>query len=181
MINPVLSSTFLLTLLLTVGLFFFIRASVKARLKTAKLLSKETGDALLSQLEQYFTQRAYQIVAIDATQNQVTLSGMVRPSLFLAIFLTLLAAIGMLCLALVLAMVFPQPSESWLGLILLSPLAGAFYWKKSGRQEQVSFKVEPASNPETVSNCLLTITAHRDELTELQRALPFKKLEEEPS
>ncbi|MEQ8754914.1 MAG: cofactor assembly of complex C subunit B, partial [Coleofasciculus sp. G1-WW12-02] len=41
MSTPILSSTFLLTLLLAVGLFFFIRASVKDRTQKVQLIAQE--------------------------------------------------------------------------------------------------------------------------------------------
>ncbi|NEQ63648.1 MAG: cofactor assembly of complex C subunit B, partial [Moorea sp. SIO4A1] len=101
--TTILASTLWLTLLLAVGLFFFIRASVKDRIQQVKLASPETEESLLNQLKQYFYQRAYQVAAVDAATNQVTFQGIVRPSWFLAIFLTVLAACGILCLSLVLS------------------------------------------------------------------------------
>ncbi len=172
MTQPVIASTLLLTVLLMIGLFFFIRASVKDRTQEARLLSDQSEESLLSQLRFYFGQRSYRVAAIDATQNQVTFEGVVRPSVFLAVFLSLLAAIGVLCLVLVLSIVLPGWSNFWFGLLLLSPLAGVFYWKGAERVEQVSLKVEPSSGAE--SHSVITVRAHRDELEELQRSLELK-------
>jgi hypothetical protein len=172
-----LSSTFMLTLLLSVGLFFFIRASVKDRTQEVKLVSAQTEASLLTQLQQYLTQRAYRVTAIDAAQSQVTFEGFVRPSVFLAIFLTLLAASGILCLALVLSILLPQLAGTSLLLLLLSPLAGIFYWQRAGRPEQVSLKIEPTANPSAVDQSLVTVKAHRDELASLQRALNLQRCE----
>ncbi|MBD2041076.1 cofactor assembly of complex C subunit B [Microcoleus sp. FACHB-672] len=171
---PILSSTFLLTLLLAVGLFFFIRASVKDRTEEVKLFSEQAEDSLLSELRQYFSQRAYRVAAVDAAQNQVTFEGYVRPSWFLAIFLTLLAAVGILCLALILSVVFPQIGRVFLGLLLLAPASGYFYWQKAGRTEKVSVKVETAAGVEPGMQSAIAIKAHRDEIAEMQRALPLK-------
>lgn len=169
--QTVIVSTLLLTILLMIGLFFFIRASVKDRTEEVRLVSDQPEASLLSQLQQYFGQRSYRVAAIDATQNQVTFEGVVRPSVFLAIFLTLLASIGMLCFALVLSMVLPDGSNYWLGLMLLSPLAGVFYWKGANRLEQVSLKVE---TPSDVAQSVITVRAHRDEVAEMQRLLGLK-------
>ncbi len=171
--QTVITSTLLLTVLLMIGLFFFIRASVKDRTEQVRLLSEQPEESLLSQLRQYFGQRAYRVSAIDATNNQVTFEGFVRPSVFLAVLLTLLASIGLLCLVLVLSMVLPDESSFWFGLILLSPLAGVFYWKGAGRVEQVSLRVEPSADDKSV----ITVKAHRDELAELQRILELKPSE----
>ena len=170
----VLPSTFVLTLLLSVGLLFFIRASVKERIEVVKLASEHSEVALLDQLQTYFTQRAYRLVATNAAQLQVTFEGFVRPSLLLATFLTLLAAIGFLCLALMLSILFPAFSKALLGLTLLAPIAGLFYWRRAARPEKVVLQVEEESDREQETGSVITVTAHRDELAALQRHLSLK-------
>jgi hypothetical protein len=39
-------------------------------------------------------------------------------------------------------MLFPDFGQFFLGIILFSPLSGLLYWKKSGRLEKVSLKME---------------------------------------
>jgi hypothetical protein len=170
--NSVLISTFFLTMLMGIGLLFFIRASVKDRTEVAKLVSDLSEDSLLPKLRQYFTDRAYQVDAVDASKNSVTLSGNVRPSVFLAIFLSFLAGVGALCLGLVLAVAVPTVPYAWAVMLVVAPLAGWFYWQKAGRREQVSFALE---SRETAGS-ILTVTAHRDEVAELQRSLDLKAL-----
>ncbi|HYX15715.1 MAG TPA: cofactor assembly of complex C subunit B [Nostoc sp.] len=174
--SAILPSTFLLTLLLSVGLFFFIRASTKDRIETAQLVSEQDEAALMSQLKEYFSSRSYRVAEVDREQNKVTFEGNVRPSWFLAIFLTLLAATGIVCLSLVVFLLFPNLSTFVLPLVLLSPLTGLFYWKKSGRLEKVSLKVETTQSEQT-SSSKITVIAHRDELGELQRTLQLKTAE----
>lgn len=167
-----LPSTLLLTFLLSVGLFFFIRASTKDRTETEKLVCEQDEATLMPQLKEYFQTRSYRVAAVDRKQNQVTFEGFVQPSWFLAVFLTLLAAAGLLCLSLVLSLLFPKLSTIFLGLVLLSPLSGVFYWKKAGKLEKVSLKVEATQAEQHPSK--ITVTAHRDELSELRRALGLK-------
>lgn len=177
---PVLSSTALLTVLLAIGLFFFIRASTKDRIEVARLVGDRPEEDLLEAIQQYFTQRAYRIAAVDAAQNQVTYEGLVRASPFLAIFLSVLAAVGLLCLSLVLSFLVPTVGNLFLGLVLLAPLAGVFYWKRSTRPEQVSLQIAdlaPDATPE-VRGPLLVVTGHRDELAEFQQALRLMPLSE---
>ncbi|MBW4648491.1 MAG: cofactor assembly of complex C subunit B [Kastovskya adunca ATA6-11-RM4] len=174
MSTPVLSSTFLLTLLLAIGLFFFIRASVKDRTQQVKLVAATSEDSLLTQLGQYMQARSYKVATVDAEQHQVTFQGIVRPSLFLATLLTVLAICGTLCLSLVLSQLYPAFSNAFLGLVLLAPLAGVYYWKKAERPEQVFLQVEEITNEKTGIQSIVTVTAHRDELLELQRALSLK-------
>ena len=179
MTNTILSSTFLLTLLLFVGLVFFIRASTKDRTQTVQLLSEQEEACLLEQLRDYFEQRTYRVTAIDPDNHQITLAGFVRPSVFLAVFLSILAAIGIFCIALVLSLLFQNQTPVWAGLALFCPLAGVFYWRKSGREEQVSFQIEPLPASTMTQKSLLTVIAHRDELANLQRTLSLKKREVE--
>ncbi|MUL38524.1 hypothetical protein BWI75_19890 [Gloeocapsopsis sp. AAB1 = 1H9] len=173
-----LASTLVLTLLLAVGLFFFIRASVKDRTQEVTLVFEQEEASMLEQLQQYFAHRSYRVASIDSARNQVTYEGFVKPSIFLAVFLTLLAAIGILCLALVWSLLFPGLSSIFLVLVLLSPMAGIFYWKKAGRPEQVLLKLpeQPNKLPRELQN-QITVVAHRDELIELQRSLKLKTSE----
>jgi len=173
---PVLPSTVFLTFLLAVGLFFFIRASTKDRIEVVRLRAEGEQRSVLESLQNYFSQRSYRIASVNAADNQVIYEGTVRPSWFLAIFLSLLAAVGFLCLALVLAFLFPSVSSGLPFLSLLAPAAGWFYWKGAGRQEQVLLQVESLSTEESIPINVLTVTAHRDELAELQRALDLKPM-----
>lgn len=172
----ILPSTLLLTLLMLIGQFFFIRAATKDRTETARLISDEDEAILLPKLKEYFRCRSYQVTSVDAERNQVSFEGLVRPSLFLAAFLTLLGTVGTLCLALVLSMVIAIPKYSFLGLVLFSPLIGLFYWQKAKRLEKVLLKVE-SSDSEIRSSSKITVIAHRDEVIELQRALRLRLCE----
>ena len=171
MADSVLPSTLLLTLLMLVGLVFFIRASVKARIQVVKLTLPQSESIVVEALQNYFTGRAYHTSAIDPVQKQITFEGNVRPSLGMAFFLSGLAAIGLLCLSLVLSMLWPTLTLALLALVLFSPLAGVFYWRKAGRVETVLLKVEPEEPGSDRDRSTLTVTAHRDELAELQRFL----------
>jgi Cofactor assembly of complex C subunit B len=176
---PVLSSTVLLTALMVIGMFFFIRASTKDRIEVVRLITPLPEESLREKIQQYFSQRAYRIASVDANQSLVTFEGNVRPSLFLAVFLTLLAAIGSFCAALMLAYLFPSGARFFPALAIVAPVAGIFYWKKSGRQEQVALKVEALVAEGMPQQSLLTVTAHRDELAELKREMGFQEFEPE--
>jgi hypothetical protein len=169
-VETVTYSTLFLTLLLMVGLFFFIRASTKDRIETLILQPETAPEIALQTLTTYFEERAYRLQSVDAEQSAVIFNGQVRPSWFLAGFLTFLAAVGCLCFALVLASLFPQWGLAFGGLVLLAPVAGWFYWKRAGREEQVRLQIASAVNPESSRLETLVITAHRDELIALQQA-----------
>ena len=176
--TPILSSTFLLTCLLLVGLIFFIRASFKDRTREVQFAANIPENNLLPEIKKYFFQRAYKVKSLDPNQEKVTLEGFVQPSWFLAIFLSVLAGLGLLCISLVLFLFFSEFSYRSLFFILpiLSPLAGIFYWKKAGRLEEVSVKLETPPTSETPKS-LITVQAHRDELIQLQKALSLKRQE----
>lgn len=175
--SAVLSSTAFLTVLLGIGLMFFIRASTKDRIEVVQLVTNESEDSILERLRNYFLGRAYRVISIDTEENQVTFEGVVRPSYFLAIFLTLLAGVGILCLALVLALSFPAGARVFPFLVLLAPGAGLFYWKRSARPEQVALQIDTRQTDSFQSQRVLTVTAHRDELAELQRSLQLSVLD----
>lgn len=165
-------STFILTILLMIGLFFFIRGSIKDRTEVVTLQCQDTEDNVLSYLRDYFTNRSYQVKAIDTDKNKVTLEGMVSPSVFLAVFLSFLAGCGLFCFALVLSMLFETESTTFLALLIFSPLAAWFYWQGASRVEQVAFRLD--SNAQESQDTIITIQAHRDELIQLQNVFPFQ-------
>ncbi|NEO85056.1 MAG: cofactor assembly of complex C subunit B [Spirulina sp. SIO3F2] len=162
---PVLSSTFFLTLLMFVGLWFFIRASVKERIEQMELTSDRTPEQIYQAVVQYFERRAYQVSALEPGQNAATLEGFVRPSLFLAFFLSFLAACGLFCLGLVLAYLLPALGGWTLLVMAIAPGAGVFYWRKAGRVEQVQIKVMPQAEQANQ----LWVQGHRDELAQLRQ------------
>ena len=172
--NTALISSFILTFLSSIGLIFFIKASVKPRTKNLKLIAEQEAELLLKQLKEYFSERAYRIIDVNAAKNQLTFEGIVRPSWFLAFFLTLLAALGALCFGLAISMLVPESSKYLLWLVLVSPLAGIFYWQKSKRPEKVELKLEGILTEGSQTKSLLSITGHRDELAALQTALSLK-------
>jgi Cofactor assembly of complex C subunit B len=173
MVDSVVGSTLLLTLLLVVGLLFFIRASVKDRTQVVRLSSVQSDEWLLTQLKQYFADRAYQVTSIDADRNVVNLQGNVRPSLFLAIFLSSLALVGMICLVLVLEITVPALGLWWWLLLAIAPGSGFFYWKKANRPESVSFRLESDATP---GLSVIKLQAHRDEVEALQETLGLELL-----
>ncbi|MEM9215879.1 MAG: cofactor assembly of complex C subunit B [Cyanobacteria bacterium P01_F01_bin.150] len=207
--SPVLSSTFFLTLLMMIGLVFFIRASTKERIEMVQFAIAQPSDATLIRLQSYFLQRSYKSIAKSTDQlvgdspasesdmpilssteqarkkdiTKQVFEGMVRPSVFLAFLLFLLAGIGFLCLALVLSILLPQLGTYVWFLGVLAPAASLFYWKKSSRLEQVSLKVEPlvptdsedsADSSKEIQSQVetkVTVMGHRDELASLKKAL----------
>jgi hypothetical protein len=171
-----LISTFLLTMLMLIGLWFFIRASVKDRTEVLRLGSEQDVEQLHDQLKRHFSDRAYAVKAFDSDRQVVTWEGFVQPSLALALLLSALATIGLFCLSLVLLLALPAVGPSWFAIVLFAPAAGTFYWRGAGRLEEVSYRVY-ASEQEPAPPSVLSISAHRDEILALQQAFRFTPLE----
>jgi hypothetical protein len=145
---------------------------VKERIQTLQFISAQLPDSALSQLQTYFTQRAYQPVTTQSEPGYLVLEGIVRPSWFMAVFLSVLAAIGLLCLSLVVSLILPALGKLALLPALLSPLAGIFYWKRAKRPEQISLKVVPKD-----LGSVVTVEGHRDELQVLRQTLSITPLD----
>ncbi len=166
--DQVLTSTLLLTALLLVGLLSFLKSSIKDR--TTEMIFKSVNfneDQLLSKVRDHFMHRGYQVVKLESDREAVTLAGRVRPSIFLAIVLVVVAAIGMGCLGLVLSILVPFFNDNWLTIGEITTFtaigAGIFYWKGANRIEEISLQLRPDSQ--------LWAKGYKDELTELQRSL----------
>lgn len=175
-----LPSSFGLTFLLFIGLVFFIRASTKDRTQTITYCSTLDDVSLMEALQQYFEARAYRVTDIDAERGQISLEGTVGASVFLAVFLGGLAAIGFFCLALVLTISFPRWGPIPYLLVLLAPIASWFYWQGATRTERVMFRLFPSPDQEELDEAIatcLSVSAHRDELAVLESELPLKRRE----
>ncbi|WP_404790931.1 cofactor assembly of complex C subunit B [Altericista sp. CCNU0014] len=171
----VLPSTFFLTVLITIGLFFFIRASVKTRIETATWTLPQPDRQVVESVTQYLEGRAYRLKSVDRDRNQVVFAGLVGASTGLALFLSALAAVGAVCFGLVLSVQFPSVGYWGVLTVVLAPLAGWFYQKKSTRPEQVVLSVKGS---DATDRTRLRITAHRDEIASLETALGFPPQEE---
>jgi len=159
-------SILVLTLLMMVGLFFFLRASAKDRTEEAQLEFSVPPAQLRSNLQAYLENRAYRLVDEN---DALVFEGIVAPSRFLAFFLSLLAFLGLTCLSLVLATLLPKVGNILLVFPLLSPVAGLYYWRRAGRSEQVTARIAS-----TVGGSQLMLRAHRDEILALKSFLKIK-------
>jgi hypothetical protein len=163
-------STLVLTILMMIGLPFFIRASIKDRTEQIQIPTSESEEVFLPKLQQYFESRAYRVIDLDKEKNQVTFEGFVQPSLFLAIFLTLIAALGLFGIILILCFFYPANSNFFWVFLLFAPIAGIFYWQKAGRLERVLLSVEPNMSLSEYKS-IIKLTGHRDELKQLQQTI----------
>ena len=165
-----LNSTLLLTILLAIGLFFFLRASSKDRTTIVEITSSQKPVEVLKVMYEWLDLRGWNQTGGDFDQRILIFKGQVVSSKLLAIFLGLLGGFGSCALGLVIIQIYP--TLGWwpilLGLIG-GPLSGMIYFKKSAREEK--FELRLLSNEDTEEMTLIRLRAHRDELISLENEL----------
>ena len=169
--NYSLRSTLLLTILLFIGLFFFLRASSKDRTTTIEISTEKDQIDTLNILCSWLKTRGWNQVGGNIDQQTLTFKGQVISSNSLAIFLSVLGGLGSCSLGLVIKQIFPN-LDWWpilLGIIG-GPISGMIYSKKSQREEIFEFRLLDTLDNSTT----LRLRAHRDELISLEKELQDK-------
>jgi len=165
-----LNSTLLLTILLAIGLFFFLRASSKDRTTIIEITSSQKPIEVLNIMYEWLKLRGWEQIGGDFDKRILIFKGQVVSSKLLAIFLSILGGFGSCALGLVIIQIYPV--MGWwpilLGLIG-GPLSGIIYSKKSAREEK--FELRLISNEENDELTFLRLRAHRDELISLEKEL----------
>ncbi|MFS8859570.1 cofactor assembly of complex C subunit B [Synechococcus sp. H60.1] len=164
-------STLLLTVLLAIGLFFFLRASGKDRLEARLYSSSRSLEEMGSLLCEHLEGRAYRLQSADA-EGIATFVGQAQPSVGLAVFLTGLAGAGLACLALVLQVLEPGWGVWPWTLLLVSPWAGWYYWRRNHRPQQLRLRLQEADPP---LGSLLWVEGQREELEVLATTLGLQE------
>lgn len=162
---PALGSTLLLTVLLAIGLVFFLRAASKDRTTVVEVHSPRPPVEVLEGLSQWLLQRGWRTDSGDAERRVLRFQGTVAASPNLALLLSLLAAVGAACLGLVLRQLLPVLGAWPLLLVTAGPLAGVVYRRRANRQEQVELRL---ISGDEASGSSLQLRAHRDELIALE-------------
>ena len=163
------SSTLFLTILLAIGLVFFLRAASKDRTTVVDVQSPLPPIEVLNGINCWLEERGWRKNGGNVDEKLLLYSGSVASSPFLVIFLSCLGGLGSACLGLVLIQLYP--SLSWWPLLLAaigSPLAGFVYRIKSKRDESLELKL---LSSELSNISILRIKAHRDELIAIQLEL----------
>ena len=163
------SSTLFLTILLAIGLVFFLRAASKDRTTVVDVKSPLPPLEVLNGISFWLEDRGWKKNGGNVDEKLLIFNGNVASSTFLAIFLSCLGGLGGACLGLVLIQLYP--SLSWWPLLLAAigaPLTGLIYRIKSEREESLELKL---LSSELSNISILRIKAHRDELIAIQTEL----------
>lgn len=161
-------STLLLTVLLAIGLVFFLRAASKDRTTVVDVHSPRPPLEVLNGISSWLEQRGWSRDGGDAERQVLRFRGKVAASRPLAVLLSVLAAIGGSCFGLVLRQLSPQLGWWPLLLIGFGPLAGWLYSSRAARTEILEMRLMKASDDE---GCQLRLRAHRDELIAIELEL----------
>ena len=170
--NYYLGSTLLLTILLAIGLFFFLKASSKDRTTIIDISSSKKPIEVLNEVCNWLKLRGWEQVQVNSEKKILTFKGQVDSSKYLAIFLSVLACLGSSSLGLVLVQIYPF--LNWWPLLLGlvgGPISGFIYYKNSQREEKFEFKL---INDNEIKFTQLRISAHRDELIAFENDLKDK-------
>jgi len=162
------SSTLLLTLLMVIGLVFFLRAASKDRTTVLDFHSKRPAIEVLEGLSRWLEERGWQQDGGDRDRQLLRFRGQLGWSRALAMLLSALGAIGAGCLGLVLQEIFPALGWWPILLVGLGPLAGIVYAVKASRQEAVELRLLSDDDNQCSS---IRLKAHRDELIALENEL----------
>ncbi|KAL2939530.1 Protein COFACTOR ASSEMBLY OF COMPLEX C SUBUNIT B CCB1 chloroplastic [Bienertia sinuspersici] len=124
------------------GLWSLIKRSVKSKIVKKTFVQadeiKKAPNQLAGEILSFFTRNNF---AVSDRGETITFEGMMVPSRGQAALLTFCTCISLASVALVLTITFPDVGNNWFWITVLSPLAGAYYWKRAARKEQIKVKM----------------------------------------
>ncbi|KAG4119264.1 hypothetical protein ERO13_D11G068100v2 [Gossypium hirsutum] len=124
------------------GLWSLIKRSVKSKIVQKTFIGegteKKAPNQVAAEILSFFTRNNF--VVTDRGET-ITFEGMMVPSRGQAALLTFCTCISLASVALVLTITFPDVGNNWFWITVLSPLAGAYYWKRASRKEQIKVKM----------------------------------------
>ena len=162
-------SILLLTILLAIGLIFFLRAASKDRTTIVEVYSPLPELEVLNGLNKWLLDRGWEKNGGDANRQLLSFKGYVEASNSLALFLSVLGGFGGGSLGLVLKQLYP--SLGWWPLVLsavAAPAAGLIYKERASRMELLEFRL---LNETLKGGTHLKIKAHRDEIIAIELEL----------
>lgn len=126
------------------GLWSLIKRSVKSKVVKKTFIregegeEKKAANQVAGEILSFFTRNNFLVTDRGET---VTFEGMMVPSRGQAALLTFCTCISLASVALVLTITYPDVGNNWFWITILSPLAGAYYWKRASRKEQIKVKM----------------------------------------
>ncbi|KAI3991074.1 hypothetical protein MKX01_017234 [Papaver californicum] len=130
------------------GLWSLIKRSVKSKIVKKSFVGEgevkmKGPNQVAGQILSFFTRNNF---VVSDRGETITFEGEMVPSSSQAALLTFCTFISLLSVGLVLTITVPDVGDRWYYLTVLSPLAGAYYWKKASRKEQIKVKMMVAED-----------------------------------
>lgn len=124
------------------GLWSLIKRSVKSKIVQKTFIgegeAKKVANQVAGEILSFFTRNNFVVTGRGET---ITFEGMMVPSRGQAALLTFCTCISLASVALVLTITVPDFGNNWFLITILSPLAGAYYWKRASRKEEIKVKM----------------------------------------
>lgn len=124
------------------GLWSLIKRSVKSKVVKKTFVEggekKRPPNQVAGEILSFFTRNNF---VVSDRGETITFEGTMVPSRGQAALLTFCTCISLASVGLVLTITFPDVGNNWFFITLLSPLAGAYYWKRATRKEEIKVKM----------------------------------------
>lgn len=124
------------------GLWSLIKRSVKSKVVKKTFIGEGEGkkapNQVAGEILSFFTRNNF---VVSDRGDTIVFEGVMVPNRGQAALLTFCTCISLASVALVLTITFPDIGNNWFWLTILSPLAGAYYWTKASRKEQIKVKM----------------------------------------
>ncbi|XP_057982545.1 protein COFACTOR ASSEMBLY OF COMPLEX C SUBUNIT B CCB1, chloroplastic [Malania oleifera] len=141
------------------GLWSLIKRSVKSKIVKKTLVMAEEGEGkkkapnlVAGEILSFFTRNNF---VVTDRGDAITFEGAMVPSRGQAALLTFCTCISLASVALVLTITVPDAGNNWFWLTIFSPLAGAYYWKRASRREQIKVKMIVEDDGGTLSEIVV--------------------------
>ncbi|XP_073057971.1 protein COFACTOR ASSEMBLY OF COMPLEX C SUBUNIT B CCB1, chloroplastic-like [Primulina eburnea] len=129
------------------GLWSLIKRSVKSKVVQKTFIGegevKKAPNQVAAEILSFFTRNSFSVADRGET---IVFEGMMAPNRGQAALLTVCTCISLASVALVLTITFPDIGNNWFWITILSPLAGAYYWTRASRKEQIKVKMTVADD-----------------------------------
>ncbi|CAN1137601.1 Protein COFACTOR ASSEMBLY OF COMPLEX C SUBUNIT B CCB1, chloroplastic [Linum perenne] len=120
------------------GLWSLIKRSVKSKVVQKTYTGQKPPKQVAGEIQSFFTRNNF---AVADRGETITFEGMMVPNRGQAALLTFCTCISLASVALVLTITYPDVGNNWFWITIFSPLAGAYYWSKASRKEQIKVKM----------------------------------------
>ncbi|KAG5255424.1 protein COFACTOR ASSEMBLY OF COMPLEX [Salix suchowensis] len=155
------------------GLWSLIKRSVKSKIVQKTFIGEGGGKKepaqVAGEILSFFTRNNF---SVTARGEAITFEGIMVPNRGQAALLTFCTCISLASVALVLTITFPDFGNNWFWITILSPLAGAYYWKRASRKEEIKVKMMVADDG-TLSE--IVVQGDDQQVEQMRKELQFSE------